>query len=34
MTLNPDRGERFKRGDWLLLAGQDDLVERLEGAEE
>ena len=30
ITLNPDPGERFKEGDWLLLAGRDDLVERLE----
>ncbi len=34
VNLIPDQGERFKRGDWLLLAGQDDLVERLEHAEE
>ena len=30
ITLNPDPGERFKEGDWLLLAGRDELVERLE----
>ena len=33
VNLDPDQGERFKRGDWLLLAGQDDLVERLESPE-
>ena len=34
VNLHPEQGDKFKRGDWLLLAGQDDLVERLESAEE
>jgi trk system potassium uptake protein TrkA len=34
VNLHPEQGDKFKRGDWLLLAGRDDLVERLESAEE
>ena len=34
VNLSPPQGERFKRGDWLLLAGEDELVERLDSAEE
>ena len=34
VNLHPEQGDKFKRGDWLLLAGRDDLVEGLERAEE
>ena len=30
ITLNPDTDDRLHVGDWLLLAGRDDLLERLD----
>ena len=30
ITLNPDTDDRLQAGDWLVLAGRDDLLEQLE----
>ena len=32
ITLNPDTGDRLQPGDWLVLAGRDELLERLDAA--
>ena len=32
ITLNPDAGDRLQPGDWLVLAGRDELLERLDAA--
>ena len=34
ITLNPDPGERLQAGDWLVLAGKDELLDQLELAHE
>jgi trk system potassium uptake protein TrkA len=34
ITLNPDPDERLQTGDWLVLAGRDELLDRLELARE
>lgn len=31
ITLNPDGEERLQKGDWLVLAGRDELIDQLEG---
>ena len=30
ITLNPDTDDRLRDGDWLVLAGKDELLDRLE----
>ena len=30
ITMNPDTDDRLRSGDWLVLAGRDELLERLE----
>ena len=30
ITLNPDTDDRLREGDWLVLAGKDELLDRLE----
>ena len=30
ITLNPDADDRLEAGDWLVIAGRDELLERLE----
>ena len=34
ITLNPDPGERLQAGDWLVLAGKDEMLDQLELAHE
>ena len=29
MTLNPDTDDRLRAGDWLVLAGKDETLDRL-----
>ena len=31
VTLNPDSDDRLRSGDWLVLAGRDELLDRLDG---
>ena len=31
VTLNPDSDDRLRAGDWLVLAGRDELLDRLDG---
>ena len=30
ITLNPDTDDRLEAGDWLVLAGRDDMLDRLD----
>jgi uncharacterized protein with PhoU and TrkA domain len=34
ITLNPDTDDRLRAGDWLVLAGRDDMLDRLEAIAE
>ena len=30
ITLNPDTDDRLQSGDWLVLAGRDEMLDRLD----
>ena len=34
ITLNPDTDDRLQAGDWLVLAGRDDMLDRLDAVVE